>query len=114
MRLRALGGDLGQDASYAIRATRRSPGFAFVALLTLALGIGATTAIYSVVQAILLRPLPFANGDRLVRIVENVPATVAGRPPAQRGVTHQEFLEWQRRSRTLADAFAIASAENVL
>ena len=54
-----------------------------VAVLTLAIGIGATTAIYSVVDTILLQPLPFADSDRLVRVVENVPSNVAGRPPRQ-------------------------------
>src|SRR5258706_8126781 len=103
-----------QDGRYAIRSLRRSPGFATVAVLTLALGIGAATAIYSVVDTILLQPLPFSGGDRLVRVVENIPSAVPGRPPAQRGVTYQEFLEWRTRSRTLADAFASALGETVV
>src|SRR5439155_15016632 len=103
--------DVPRDVRYAIRTLRRSPGFTTVAVLTLALGIGATTAVYSVVDTILLQPLPFADSDRLVRIVENVPSRVPGGPPVQRGVTYQEFLEWRARSRTLADAFAVATAE---
>ena len=103
-----------QDGRYAIRSLRRSPGFATIAVLTLALGIGATTAIYSVVDTILLQPLPFSGADRLVRVVENVPSGAPGRPPAQRGVTYQEFLEWRTRSRTLADAFASAMGETVV
>ena len=83
------------------RASRRSPS------LTLALGIGATTAIYSVVDTILLQPLPYADSDRLVRVFENVPFIDAGRPPSQRGPTYQEFLEWRSRARTLTDAVAI-------
>jgi predicted permease len=106
--------DLSRDIRYAIRTLRRSPNFTGVAVLTLGLGIGATTAIYSVVDTILLRPLPFADSDRLVRIVENAPSPVAGHPPVQRGVTYQEFLEWRARTRTLADAFAVSMADAVV
>jgi hypothetical protein len=81
--------DLGQDVRYAIRGLRQSAGFAAVAILTLAIGIGGTTAIYSVVNAVLLQPLPYADADRLVRVVENVP-TEAGQPPRHGGINYQD------------------------
>ena len=57
-----------QDVTFAVRQFRRSPGFAVTAVLTLALGVGATTAIFSLVDGILLRPLPFPHADQLVAI----------------------------------------------
>src|SRR5579863_2840716 len=56
------------DVGYAFRQLRRSPGFALSAAITLALGIGATTAIFSVADAVLLRPLPYPKSDRLVMV----------------------------------------------
>jgi predicted permease len=66
-----------QDARFAIRGLRRNPGYAAVVVLTLGLGIGANTAIFSVVNGILLRPLPWAEGDRIVALRHDTPNTNA-------------------------------------
>ncbi len=100
--------EFGRDARYAVRQLRRSPAFALAALVCLGIGIGATTAIFSVVNAVLLQPLPFPDSDRLVRMAENVPPPARGRPPLQRGLTVPEFLEWRAQSKTLSNAYAVA------
>jgi len=72
--------ELLHDFRHAARSLRRQPGFTFIAILTLAVGIGATTTIFSVVDSTLLRPLPYHQADRLMQVLVKVPA-MFGMPP---------------------------------
>ncbi len=96
---------LRDDATRARRSPRAAkPGFAIVAILTLGLGIGANTAIFSIVDAILSKPLPYERSDSLVRIVENVPAeeSFSGGPERTTRMSPGMFVQWRSRSTTLA------------
>ena len=91
-----------QDLRYAWRTLANSPGYVAVALLTLALGIGANTAIFSFVDAALLKPLPYADADRIVRVLEKPPQG------ERNGISTLNFLDWQRDN-TVFDFMAAQS-----
>jgi predicted permease len=95
--------DARRDVPYAFRTFGRNPIFTAAAAITIALGVGVTTAMFSVVNAILLRPLPYDGSDRLVRIVENITlASPTGPRPGRRfAMTQDQFLEWRNRSKTI-------------
>ena len=90
---------LRQDVRSALVAMRRAPGFAATALITLALGVGATTAVFSIVHGVLLRPLPYAAPDRLVRLWEEYPGGVS--PAGNRWLSRSTYAVWRERTRTL-------------
>ena len=75
MRLADWAAEVRRDVWYALRSLRASPGFAAVAALTIALGIGTATTIFGIVNAVLVRPLPFPAPERLVRVWEANPTT---------------------------------------
>lgn len=92
-----------RDAHHAVRQLARNPGFTAVAVLTLALGIGAATAIFSVVNGVLLRPLPYGNPDRLVRVHELVPQY------GRFSVSPAAFLDWRRDNRVFTGMAAFVA-----
>jgi putative ABC transport system permease protein len=96
--------DFAQDLRFGLRMLGKSPGFTAVAVLTLALGIGANTAIFSVVDSVLVRPLPYPHADQLVWLAELNPKLVDGEiyasPPT--------FLDWQRQQHTFSALSAIS------
>jgi predicted permease len=92
---------LAQDVAYGCRVLSRNPGFAAVTILTLALGIGANTALFSIVNSVLLNPLPYPRPDELVAVHESKANFDQG------SISYPNFRDWQRDNKTLA-ALAIA------
>jgi len=100
-----LGDELQNDVRFAFRQLRRNPGFTAIALVTLALGIGANTAIFSVVRGVLLAELPYADPDRLVRVYSKIERGMTSVSPA-------DFNDWRRQSTRLS-ALAASSEGTV-
>src|SRR5215475_10459525 len=97
-----------QDLRYGLRMLSKNPGFTLIAALTLALGIGANTAIFSVVNAVLLRPLPYAESERLVWLWDTIPQL----PTAPTSLP--EFLDWKEQNRTFEHLAAFQSGNMFL
>ncbi len=94
-----------QDLCYGARMMRKNPGFTALAVLTLALGIGATSAIFSVVNTLLLSPLPFADSDRIVLVQESIPKLVSGSMP----VSAPDVADIRRLNHVFEDVGAYSS-----
>lgn len=97
-----------QDLRYAVRQLRKTPGFTSVAILTLALGIGANAAIFSIVNAVLLRRLPYPNPDRLVAVYNH---TDSG---GNQTFGYLDFLEWQHQNRSFVSLATYRRANFIL
>lgn len=94
--------NLGQDFRYAVRTLRKNPGFVCAAVLTLALGIGANTALFSVVYAVLLRPLPYPEPEQLVRVWE----TNEAKGNAREMTSLSNLLDWRARNQSFREIAA--------
>ena len=102
---------LKQDARFGLRVLRKNPGFTTVAVLALALGIGANTAIFSVIEAVLLRPLPYSDPERLVRVASiwernGIATPYSSSPP--------DFFDWRDQNQSFASMFAFCMGESAL
>ncbi|MFP2925830.1 ABC transporter permease [Pyxidicoccus sp. 3LG] len=98
-----------QDIRYALRTLRKAPAFSLVAVLTLALGIGATTALFSVVRGVLLEPLPFPASERLVRLWQASPTLSTPRV----ALSQNDFEDWKARQQSFSDVGAWFHVENM-
>src|SRR5215208_166029 len=90
-----------RETRRALRSLRRSPSFSLIAFVTLALGLGATTAIYTILEAVVLRPLPYRGAESLVSVMH--PTTVPGTGESKWGMSAAGYFYFKRQNRTLAD-----------
>jgi putative ABC transport system permease protein len=96
-----------QDVRYAIRQLRKSPGFAAVALLTLAAGIASTCVVFSIVDAVLLRPLSFPDPERLVAVdVTFRPSAGDGAAVSEPDISYLNFADWREQAKSFASLSA--------
>jgi predicted permease len=100
-----------QDIRYAVRTLWKSPGFTIVAVLALAVGIGANTAIYSLVDAVFLRGLPFPDSSRLVVLIGNVERATG---VERRGGSYPDFVDWRAQATTFVDMAAYIGTTTTL
>jgi predicted permease len=103
--------DIRHDVAYTVRTARRSPGFALVGVTIMALGIGANTAVFSVVNAILLKPLPYQNPERIVTLSTSIVGLETG--PIRGQIADADFGDWRAQARSfdaMAYFFARATA----
>ncbi len=96
-----------QDLRFAFRLLKKSPAFTTVAILTLALGIGANSALFSIVNAVILRPLPYPNPEQLITLRESKPNFSTG------SISLPNFLDWQKENRTFASMAAMRGGYGV-
>jgi hypothetical protein len=96
------------DLRYALRMLRHNPGFTAAAVIVLALGIGANTALFSVVNAVLLRPLPYPHPEQLVTLRESKPNFATG------SISLPNFLDWQKDNRTFASMAALRGGRSLV
>src|ERR1700723_3912021 len=92
-----------QDIRHSLRLLTKNPGFAMVAVITLVLGIGANTAIFSVIYAVLLAPMPYPNPDQLVMVWSKIQG-------GNNSVSAGDYLDWKRQNKTFQDINAWSGA----
>lgn len=96
-----------QGIRYAVRMLLKSPGFATIAILTLAIGVGANTSLFSVVNGVLLNPLPYPHPDQLVALAEKFP------PFPEASIAYPNFLDWVRMNDTFQGSRRIAKQMSI-